>query len=122
MSDPLGPYSHAVAMGDTVYVAGQVAIGPAGELVGRGDIQAQARQVYKNLDAVLRAMGSDLGSILKLTVYLTDMNDLPIASQVRQEFMPERGYPASTVLEVSKLAEPDFLIEIEAIACIATDS
>lgn len=114
----VGPYSHAVVAGGTVYVAGQVATDADGNLVGEGDFTAQARQVYRNLDAVLRAAGTALDRVLKLTVFLTDIENVAVAARVRAEFMSAHAYPASTVVQVTCLPDPRWLIEVEAIAYV----
>ena len=121
VTDPLGPYSHAVVAGDFVHVAGQVGVGPDGKVVGPGDAEAQARQAYANLAAVLRSAGSGLDRLVKLTVYLTDMADLPAASRIRRELFAEGEYPASTVVQVSQLADPSWLIEVDAVAYVRGD-
>jgi reactive intermediate/imine deaminase len=118
VGDPVGPYSHAVASASELYVSGQVAIDADGHVVGRGDCAAQARQAYRNLAAVLGAVGCDWRNVLKMTVYLTDMEDLPEASAVRRELMDADSYPASTVVEVSRLADPEWMIEIEAVVSL----
>jgi enamine deaminase RidA (YjgF/YER057c/UK114 family) len=105
--------------GGVVYAAGQVAVDESGTLVGGDDALAQARQAYANLDAVLRAAGSDLRRLLKLTVFLTDMANLDAAAQARREFVPADALPASTLVEVSRLADPRWLIEVEAVAALA---
>jgi enamine deaminase RidA (YjgF/YER057c/UK114 family) len=115
----LGAYNLAVVHGGVVYVAGQVAVDDAGELVGEGDPLEQARRVYANIDAVLRAAGSDLSRLLKVTVFLTDMANLEAASQARRELVPPDAYPASTAVEVRSLADPRWLIEVEAVAALA---
>lgn len=116
---PLGSYNLAVVHGGVVYVAGQVAVNESGELVGEHDALAQARQAYANLDAVLRAAGSNLHSLLKVTVFLTDIANLEAAGRARREFVPAEAYPASTLVEVSSLADPRWLIEVEAVAAVA---
>src|SRR5262249_46728875 len=116
---PFGSYNLAVVYGGVVYVAGQVAVDESGTLVGGDDALAQARQAYANLDAVLRAAGSDLRRLLKLTVFLTDMANLDAAARARREFVPADALPASTLVEVSRLADPRWLIEVEAVAALA---
>jgi enamine deaminase RidA (YjgF/YER057c/UK114 family) len=116
---PLGSYNLAVVHAGVVYVAGQVAVDEAGELVGGDDPLAQARQAYANLDAVLRAAGSDLTRLLKLTVFLTDMRHSEAAARARREFVPAEAFPASTLVQVSSLAHPSWLIEVEAMAALA---
>ena len=113
-------YTHVVetpAGGRTVYVAGQVAWDAQGQLVGPGDFAAQADQVFRNLQAALEDRGGGLGDVVKLTTYVLDVANLGAFRQVRDQFIPPGpNVPASTLVEVSKLARPEFLIEIEAIA------
>jgi enamine deaminase RidA (YjgF/YER057c/UK114 family) len=105
------------AGGRTVYVAGQVAWDGQGQLVGPGDFAAQAEQVFRNLDLALKDRGGDLTSIVKLTTYVLDVANLGAFRAVRDRFIPPGpNVPASTLVEVSKLARPEFLIEIEAVA------
>jgi enamine deaminase RidA (YjgF/YER057c/UK114 family) len=118
---PLGPYVHAVVSGRDVHVAGQVAVGPDGATVGVGDPDAQARQAYRNLELVLAAAGCGWEQVLKMTVFLTDMEHLPAASAARLEAMPPDCMSASTVVEVTRLAHPDWLIEVEAVARLRDD-
>ena len=108
-------YNHAVRAGNTVYTAGQVALDENGNLVGKGDIEAQTDQVYKNLQAVLVAAGSSLQGVVKVTTYLTQQVDLPKLREARQRHMKGEP-PANTLVYISALANPDFLIEVEAIA------
>src|SRR5262245_28019048 len=116
---PTTGYSHAVRMGDLVFVSGQVATNPAGELVGKGDIQAQAEQVFANLHAVLEAAGSGLDRVGKLTVLVTRREDRPVVGEIRNRLFAPFGYvPASTLAVVAGLANPDWLVEIEAVAAV----
>lgn len=103
-------------IGDLVYTSGQVAVGDdASDIVGAGDFDAQAEQVMKNLKKILEAGGSSLDDVLKVTIYLTDMANLPKIVELRGRwFSPP--YPASTMVEVSALAAPEFMLEIEAVA------
>ncbi len=103
--------------GRTVYVAGQVAWDAAGQLVGPGDFSAQAEQVFKSLELALKDRGGDLSNIIKLTIYVRDVGQLLALRAVRDRFIPPGPkVPASTLVEVSSLARPEFLIEIEAVA------
>jgi enamine deaminase RidA (YjgF/YER057c/UK114 family) len=111
VAPPLGPYCHAVIDGTTVYVSGQV-----GNLVGADDFVEQARQVYRNLQAVLEAAGSGLEQVTKMTVYLADDTKLAEHASVRREFMNEDELPASTLVVVAQLAHPRWQIEVEAVA------
>ena len=116
---PTTGYSHAVRMGDLIFVSGQVAMTPAGELVGKGDIRAQTEQVFKNLQAVLDAAGSGLDRVGKLTVLATRLEDRPVIGEIRNRLFVPFGYiPASTFAVVASLANPDWLVEIEAVAAV----
>ena len=100
-----------------VFVSGQGPISPEGELVGEGDFEAQTRQVFENLQAVLSAAGASFDAIMKITVYLTDIGTLRDFGRIKAEFIPGEQ-PASTALEVSSLALPGMMIEVEAIAAL----
>jgi enamine deaminase RidA (YjgF/YER057c/UK114 family) len=102
-----------------VFIAGQTSLDPTGALVGKGDFAAQAAQVFRNLEAALAAVGCGAGNLVKLTVFLRDMGDLAAYRAARDRFFASvtpRAAPAVTLVEVSKLYGPDFLIEIEAVA------
>ena len=100
-----------------LFLSGQVPVNAEGDLVDEGDIEAQARQVFRNIEAELEAAGSTFDQVVKLTIFLRDMGDYGTVTRVREEFLkPE--YPASTVVEVSCLVDPKWLIEVEAIAGI----
>ena len=107
--------SQGIQIGDTVYTSGQVALDSDGKVVGDGDMKAQTRQALENVKSVLEAAGASMGDVVKITVYLTDMSRLMETHTVRAEFFPDPP-PASTGIEVSALAFPGLLIEIEAIA------
>jgi 2-iminobutanoate/2-iminopropanoate deaminase len=114
---PISHYSNGVKAGDTIYVSGQVALDGEGRLVGPGDVVAQARQVLENIRQILAAGGATLDDVVKVTVYLANVDDRPRVNQVRQAYFgPNR--PASTLVEVSRLALPGLLVEIEAIAVV----
>jgi len=108
-------YSHVAKAGDTVFIAGQIALDPNGNLVGKGDIEAQTHQVYANLQAILEELGGSLDDIVKLTTYLTDRGHLDAFRRVRNRFFTD-AFPPNTLLFVSGLAHPDYLVEIEAVA------
>jgi enamine deaminase RidA (YjgF/YER057c/UK114 family) len=120
MHRPAG-YSHVaeVTAGRPVYISGQVALDPSGALVGPGDVGAQARQVFENLAAALRAVGATFDQVAKLTIYLVDAGQLPTVREVRDRYVDTRRPPASTAVEVRRLAREDLLLEVEAIAVIA---
>lgn len=98
-----------------VFVSGQAPISADGQLVGEGNFETQVRQVFENLRTVLEQAGMDLEAIVKLTVYLTDMNRLREYTQLKSEFIRAQQ-PASTAIGVSGLARPWMMIEVEAIA------
>ncbi|HET8679815.1 MAG TPA: RidA family protein [bacterium] len=112
------PFSQAVrASGkDMVFVSGQVALDANGNVVGAGDMKAQAHQALLNLKAILAAGGATLADVVKLTVYVTDMSRFAEVQAVRGEFWAGMPLPASTALEVKQLIRKEFLVEIEAIA------
>jgi enamine deaminase RidA (YjgF/YER057c/UK114 family) len=113
-----GPgYSHAVTgRGRWVATAGQVALDDAGHLVGPGDLAAQARQVFANLNRALAAAGASFADVVKLNYYLTDITLLPAVRAIRDEHVDTARPPASTAVQVSALAMPGLMIEIEAYA------
>jgi enamine deaminase RidA (YjgF/YER057c/UK114 family) len=104
--------------GKLVVVSGQVAFDADGQIVGRDDPEAQARQVFANLRTALAAAGAGLDDVVKLTVYLTDIGDLAVVRRVRSELFAPESAPASTLVAVSSLVDPALKIEIEALAVI----
>ncbi len=108
-------YSHVARAGNTVYIAGQVALDANGNLVGKGDIEAQTHQAYANLKAILEEIGGSLDDIVKITTYLTDRSQLDAFRRVRKRFLGD-PFPPNTLLFVSGLAQTDYLVEIEAVA------
>lgn len=113
--DTLGMYSHAVWLDSALFVAGQVALDRSNQLVGPDDIVAQTRQVFANLTAILAEAGGGLDDVVKLTVYLTRREDLPGYRAVRDATLAQ-PLPATTLVFVSGLAQPGYLVEIEAVA------
>jgi 2-iminobutanoate/2-iminopropanoate deaminase len=102
-------------VGDLIILSGQAAIDRDGTLVGEGDFDAQAQQVFENLQFVLETAGSSLEQVVKVTIYLTDMGNFPKIVELRERwFTPP--YPADTIVEVNALALPELMIEIEATA------
>jgi enamine deaminase RidA (YjgF/YER057c/UK114 family) len=102
-----------------VFISGQTALDRDGHVVGKNDFAAQAAQVFRNLDVALRASGCTAANLVKLTVFLTDMDNLASYREARNRFfatVAPQAAPAVTLVEVSKLYGPDFMIEIEAIA------
>ncbi|HEU5349042.1 MAG TPA: RidA family protein [Ktedonobacterales bacterium] len=111
-------YTHVVeALGTrTVYISGQVALDATGNLVGPGDMRAQAQQVFENLHAALLAVGASFNDVVKLTYFIVDMSQMQTVREVRNQFIQPELLPASTAVEIRRLAREEFLLEIEAIA------
>jgi enamine deaminase RidA (YjgF/YER057c/UK114 family) len=108
-----------VRAGRIVFIAGQTALNDDGALIGKDDFAAQAAQVFHNLGIALKAAGCDAGNLIKLTVFLRDMDNLAAYREARNRFfatVTPPAAPAITLVEVSRLYGADFLIEIEAIA------
>ncbi len=108
-------YSHAAKAGGLVFVAGQVAQDAEGVLVGRGDIEAQAVQVFENLKAVLASAGATFDDVVKLTTYTTSLAYRPKIAEIRARYF-KTYFPPNTFVVVSSLATPEYLLEIEAVA------
>lgn len=115
LSEPISHYTDAVAYGDLLFVSGCAATDASGQIVGGNDAAAQTRQALTNLVSVLEAAGSSLEKVLKMTVFLTDISDRQKINPVRQEFFGDT-LPASTLIEISRLALPGARVEIELVA------
>jgi enamine deaminase RidA (YjgF/YER057c/UK114 family) len=114
---PVNGYSHAVTYsGRTVAVSGQVPLDGNGNLVGRGDPEQQMVQVFANITTALTAVGMSIDDVVKLTVYLTDLSDLDAFRRVRDRQIRTAEPPASTLVQVSGLINPDFRVEIDVLA------
>jgi 2-iminobutanoate/2-iminopropanoate deaminase len=114
LAEPISHYADAVLAGGVLYVSGIVPVDADGAVV-EGDVVAQARQVFATMRKVLDAVGAAPADVAKVTVYLLDMDDRPRINPVRQDFFGA-SRPASTLVEVSRLAVPGALLEIDAIA------
>ena len=121
LATPRG-YTHVVtaAGGKMVFIAGQVAWDVKGELVGKGDLRAQATQAYTNLKAALAAAGATTADVAKLNTYVVNFKstDLSVIREVRSQFFPQENLPASTLVGVQALAMDGLLIEVDAIATV----
>ncbi len=115
--EPVIGFSRAVRVGDTVYVSGTVAWGDDGKLVGPGDMYAQARQAIRNVEKALVEAGASLSDVVRTRIYVTDISRLSEVARAHGEVFGEIR-PASSMVEVSALAEPEMLVEIEAIAVV----
>jgi len=112
-------YSHLVKFDKLLFIAGQVALDGDGNVIGEGDMAAQLRQVFENLKSVLASEGADFSNIVKINIFTTDIDALRQSFGIRSEYFGEHA-PASTLVQIERLARPVFLVEIEAIA-IAPD-
>lgn len=119
MHSPRG-YSHVAILpaGMQIHLSGQVSLDSDGEIVGVGDIAAQAEQVYANIKTALHAAGTNMTHIAKLVTYVVDLTPEKAAAvrAVRLKYLGDGPYPASTMVGVTSLVHPDFLIEVEVIA------
>jgi 2-iminobutanoate/2-iminopropanoate deaminase len=115
--DPYEPYllSQAIRVGPWLFVSGQAAVGDDGKIVGGADFSQQADQAFRNLDRALRAGGSGLERVAKVTIYLTDMKHFAQVVEQRRRWF-SKPYPADTIVQVSSLYSPEAMIEIEGIA------
>jgi len=121
LATPRG-YTHVVtaAGGNMVFIAGQVAWDVKGEIVGKGDLRAQATQAYTNLKAALAAAGATTADVAKMNTYVVNFKstDLSVIREVRSQFFPQENLPASTLVGVQALAMDGLLIEVEAVAMV----
>ena len=116
--DPRPRFAQVVKIGNQVYIAGQTAVDERGSVVGKGDIETQTRQIFKNLQKCLRATGVGFDQVVKLNIYSTDLDaHLPTIAKVRKEYFPKEPV-ASTTVQIPRLVHPDWLLEIEAIAVL----
>lgn len=112
---PTSYYSHVVRHGDTLYLAGQGASGPDGEMVGPGDIAAQARQTFSNIQQILQSLGGDLRHVIKLTTFLVDPRHHAVVMETRREFFGDWA-PASILCAVNSLPRDGMLIAVDVVA------
>jgi reactive intermediate/imine deaminase len=119
MATPRG-YTHVaeITNGRTVYISGQIALDQSGEIVGVGDMRAQAEQVFTNLKAALDAVGTDFAHVVKMTIYTVDIAQIPVIREVRDRYVNIENPPASTAVEIRRLVREEFLVEIEVVAIV----
>ncbi|MBI2303153.1 MAG: RidA family protein [Chloroflexi bacterium] len=110
-------YSQAIKVGNMIFISGQVARDKDNPVVGKGDIVAQAEKVYENMGEVLKAAGATFKDVVKMTTYMVNPEDMGKIREVRTRYFGNHR-PAATGLVVKRLAHPDFLMEMEAIAVI----
>jgi enamine deaminase RidA (YjgF/YER057c/UK114 family) len=114
---PFGPFSLAAVQGEgrIVHLKGQVALNAGGGIVGKGDMRRQVKQVLENIRAVLAACGGEIGDVISLTQYTTDIAAFMTVGDVRKEYFAE-PYPVSTTVQVARLYDPALMVEIAAVA------
>jgi enamine deaminase RidA (YjgF/YER057c/UK114 family) len=119
MHKPVG-YSHvARSRGtDLVFISGQVSMDATGVVIGPGDYSLQAEQTFRNLKAALEGAGSSFRSVLRFTIFVTDIRGLPEIRAVRNRYIDPDNPPASTAVQVSRLFRPELLLEIDAVAAV----
>ena len=110
-------YTHVVRAGNTIYLAGQTAQNEQGEVIGKGDVTAQAEQVFANLGKCLASVGADFSNLVKITVYVCDARYREPVAAVRAKYL-KAPLPASTFIVAAGLANPDYMLEIEGIAVV----
>lgn len=116
-AEPISHFTDAVRAGELLFVSGIVAVDSKGRLVGGDDVVEQTRQVFGNMGEVLAAAGCGFADVVKVTVFLTDIDDRPRINPVRQEVFGD-ARPASTLIEVSRLAVEGARVEIECVAIV----
>jgi 2-iminobutanoate/2-iminopropanoate deaminase len=114
LAPPISHYCDAVRFGDLLFISGIVGVDAQGRVVGEGDAARQTRQIFENMKKVLDAAGAGFGDVLKVTVFLTDIEDRARINPIRQEFFGN-ARPASTLVQVAKLVRLGLLVEIEAV-------
>ena len=120
---PVGPYSQVarVKASEMIFLAGQTATDIDGKLVGAGDLEAQCKQIYANIEAALQSVGAGWGNVVHFTNYLINRDDQPRFVKYRMTFFPQifpKGFPPNTILFVEKLLNKEFLVEVEAMAVL----
>jgi reactive intermediate/imine deaminase len=116
---PHATYSHAVKVkaGHLLFIKGETARDKDFNLIGKGDVIAQSRQIFENIKVILEEAGGSFDNVVKIVTYVTDIGAISALQAVRSEYF-KSGYPVTTMVEVSRLATPDLLVEIEAIAVL----
>jgi reactive intermediate/imine deaminase len=114
LNEPISHYTDVVRFGNLAFISGMGPLDAEGKLVGGDDVAAQARQVFVNIEKALKALGAGFPDILKVTVYLTDVDDRTKINPVRQQYFG-KARPASTLIGVGALAVPGMKVEIEAV-------
>ena len=114
---PARGYSHAIKVGNTIYVAGQIALDREGNLVGGDNFEAQAEQAFQNLKLVIEAAGASLTDVVKLNIYLKRTEDMQAMRRIRRKVFGDY-FPPATGVAIAGLALPEWLIEVDAVAVV----
>lgn len=112
-------YSYAVQTGRVLWISGQISRDASGQLVGAGDIRAQAVQVFENIRAAVESAGGSMADVVTTTTYITERPFREVVTDVRHRYFPGPEYPGNTLLIVAGLGLPEYLVEIEAVALLA---
>ena len=118
LAAPPEPYSHAIRCGDTLYIAGQVALDEQNQIVGIGDPRSQAEQVWRNIGLAVGAAGGTLADIVKITVFLKDVRHAAAEISARERLFERGRFPICTLVQVANLGLPELLMEIDAVAVL----
>jgi len=119
LQEPISHYTDAVLSGSTLYISGLIATDGDGNVIGKNDVIEQARQIFRNMALVLKAVHAAPSDVVKITVFMRDITQRASINPVRQEFFGTHR-PASTLVEISQLVNEDLLLEIEAVAVVET--
>ncbi|HEV3188094.1 MAG TPA: RidA family protein [Acidimicrobiales bacterium] len=119
LAEPVSHYTDAVVAGGFIFIAGMLADDATGALVGAGDVVAQTEQIFENIEAILARLDASIHDVVKLVVYVTDIDDRVAINTVRARRFGETR-PTSTLVQVSALVNPDARIEIETVALVPT--
>jgi len=114
LAEPVSHYTDLVRYGDLVFLSGAGPVDANGRLTGGNDVAAQSRQVFENIKTMLEAVGADFHDILKVTVYVADIEDSEAIDQIRREYFGD-SRPASTLIEISSFVFPGMKLEVEAV-------
>ena len=111
-------FSQVVKAGNTIYIAGQVALTADRELVGAGDAEAQVRQTWRNIQSAVESVGGTLANVVKTTTFVTSIDHISATRKVRADLFPDGNAPPGTIVEINRLSLPEAMVEIEAIAVL----
>ena len=119
-NEPDKSYSQGVVQHDgrVIHITGQIAWNADNQIVGKGDVEAQARQCLTNIETILAAVGGEMQDIVSMTIFCTAFEQIPLISKVRSEFFPTEGAPVSMFIQAAALVDPDWLVEMIPVAVV----